>query len=290
MIHHRGRRPDGSSASALSGTRQPDGVQVVGFDTGLADLAYDPLDGVVGEPGTPALLLADGGRVERRPLAVGDELAYTLTARHCAGTLDGARHGPCDAPDAPYCPDHVDDWPCARCTGRCDKPLPSCEAEHAVYLAAFAPDRLKVGVTRLTRLPVRLREQGADRGAHLHTVSDGRIARRVERELAAALPDRVAVGSKLAGLAEPLDEAVWADAMDRYESVDTFRFDYGLALAGRPVAETLATGTVLGTKGRLLVLENGGGTYGVDLRDLVGHDLEPGATDRDLQANLGAFG
>ncbi|NIS34212.1 MAG: DUF2797 domain-containing protein, partial [Actinobacteria bacterium] len=89
----------------------------------------------------------------------------------------GDAHHACDEPGAPYCADHTDDWPCARCTGQCEKPLPSCDAEHAVYLAAFAPANLKVGVTKLARLPVRLREQGADRALHLHTVSDGRIAR-----------------------------------------------------------------------------------------------------------------
>lgn len=265
-------------------------MQVVGYDTGLSALAYDPVEGVSGVPGEPALLLADDGAVSREPLRRGTELAYTLGRRHCAGELDGDAHLACPVDGAPYCADHADDWPCARCTGNCDKPLPTCDAEHAVYLAAFAPDVLKVGVTRLERLPVRLREQGADRAAHLHTVSDGRIARRIERELAEELPDRVTTATKLAGLAEPVDEGAWADALDRYDAVDGFRFDYGLDLTERPVAETLATGTVVGTKGRLLVLRRAGGTYAVDLRDLVGHELDSGPTDRELQANLGAFG
>ncbi len=265
-------------------------MQVVGYDSGLSGLAYDPVEGVVGEPGEPALLLADGGRVSRQPLAPGSELAFTLGERHCAGERDGDAHAACGAAAAPYCPDHADDWPCARCTGNCEKPLPSCEAEHAVYLAAFAPAVLKVGVTRLSRLPARLREQGADRGAHLHAVSDGRIARRIERELAESVPDRVTTPTKIAGLADDVDEATWAEALERYDVVDAFAFDYGLDLDDRPVAETLASGTVVGTKGRLLVLARGGGTYAVDLRDLVGYDLEPGPSDRDLQASLGAFG
>ncbi|MFB6353713.1 MAG: DUF2797 domain-containing protein [Halobacteriales archaeon] len=265
-------------------------MQVVGYDTGLDGLGFDPTAGIVGEPDEPALLLADDGWVRREPLAPDRELSYTLGRRHCAGELAGESHEACDAAEAPYCPDHADDWPCARCTGNCDKPIPACDAEHAVYLAAFAPDVLKVGVTRLARLPIRLREQGADRAAHLHTVSDGRIARRVERELAADVPDRVTVRTKIEGLAEPLDEAAWAAALDRYDVIDTFRFDYGLALAERPVAETLATGTVVGTKGRLLVLRRAAGTYAVDLRELVGHDLDPGPTDRELQASLGTFG
>lgn len=266
-------------------------MQVVGYDTGLAALSYDPVDGISGKPGDPALLLATGsGGVRREPLQPGAELAYTLDGRHCAGELNGETHLACDAEPAPYCADHADDWPCARCTGNCDKPLPTCDAEHAVYLAAFAPDVLKVGVTRLERLPIRLREQGADRAAHLHTVSDGRIARQVERELAESLTDQVRTGTKVAGLARAVDDAVWGETLDRYDAISTFAFDYGFELGERPVAETLVTGTVVGTKGRLLVLQRPSGTFVVDLRDLVGYELEPGATDRELQANLGVFG
>ncbi len=265
-------------------------MQVVGYETGLSSLAYDPVDGVSGAIGEPGLLLAADGQVRREPLAAGAELAYTLGRRHCAGALDGDGHSACDAPATPYCADHADTWPCARCTGNCDKPIPACDVEHAVYLAGFAPDVVKVGVTRLARLPVRLREQGADRAAHLHTVSDGRIARRVERELAESLPDRVNPRTKLAGLAASFDDDAWTRTVERYDVIDTFAFEYGLELAERPVAETLATGTVVGTKGRLLVLERGGGTYAVDLKGLIGYDLEAGETDRELQANLGAFG
>ncbi|MFB6361767.1 MAG: DUF2797 domain-containing protein [Halobacteriales archaeon] len=265
-------------------------MQVVGFDSGLDALHYDPVDGVTGAPESAALLMAEGNAVRRESLAPGAELKYSLGRRHCAGALTGDTHVACDEDGSPYCAEHADDWPCARCIGNCDKPLASCEAEHAVYLAGFAPDVLKVGVTRLPRLPERLREQGADRAAHLHTVSDGRIARRIEGELAEDLPDRVSMATKLAGIAQPFDDTAWAAALDRYEVADTFSFDYRLELTERPLAETLATGTIVGTKGRLLVLERAGGTYAVDLRDLIGYELEPGASDQDFQASLGTFG
>ena len=61
-------------------------------------------------------------------------------------------------------------------------------------------------------------------------------------------------------------------------------------LTGRPVRETIATGTVRGTKGRILVLDHAGSTYAVDLRDLVGYEVEEGTVERDLQSSLGAFG
>jgi hypothetical protein len=165
-----------------------------------------------------------------------------------------------------------------------------CYEDHAVYLAAFAPTTIKVGVTRAWRLDTRLREQGADRAAHLHTVSNGRIARELEAEIATDLTDRVRVPTKMDGLHRSVDEDGWQAVLKEHDPIETFSFDYGLDLDARPVAETLATGTVRGTKGRVAVLDNGGSTYAVDLRDLVGYELEEGTAERDLQSSLGAFG
>lgn len=237
-----------------------------------------------------ALVLAEGGETRVTRLSPGTELTYSLGDRHCAGAVDGETHHACAAPEAPYCPEHTSRWPCARCTGDCQKPVDACDEEHAVYLAAFAPATAKVGVTRSWRLETRLREQGADRAAHLRTVADGRIARQIEADIAADIGDRVRVPTKIAGFADTVEESFWTDLCAEYDPKAQFSFDYGLDLADRPMAETLATGTVLGTKGRVLVLKNNGSVYAVDLRDLVGYELDNGGTDRDLQSSLGAFG
>ncbi|WP_257300127.1 DUF2797 domain-containing protein [Haloarchaeobius sp. FL176] len=237
----------------------------------------------------PALLLASDGTVEREPLTPGATLSFSLGDRWCAGSVDGDDHYACDRTGAPYCDQHTSRWPCARCTGNCDRPLANCREEHAVYLAAFAPDVFKVGVTKSGRLGTRLREQGADRGAHVHTVSDGRIARQLEAEYAEEIPDRVRVATKVAGLHASVDEAAWAALLDGFEVLETFAFDYGLALDARPVPETLLSGTVRGVQGRVLVLDRGGTTYAVDLRELVGYGVTREATDRRLQSSLGSF-
>nr|WP_304449470.1 DUF2797 domain-containing protein [Halomarina sp. PSRA2] len=231
---------------------------------------------------------ADGG-VERVPLARGADLAFSLGERHCAGALTADGHVACDAPAAPYCEAHRSTWVCARCTGTCLKDEMDCYQEHAVYLAAFAPATFKVGVTRLERLETRLREQGADRGAHVHTVSNGRIARELEADIARDVTDRVRVPTKVAGLHRRVDDEAWAALLADFDVAERFEFDYGLALADQPVPETLATGRVRGTKGRLLVLERETGTYAVDLRDLVGYELRDGASDRELQSSLASF-
>lgn len=264
-------------------------MQVVGYDTGLAGLSYDPAEGTAGAVEPPALLIAEDGAVRRERLPAGHELAYTLGERRCAGVLDGEAHRACEVEAAPYCDDHTSAWPCARCTGQCDRPIEACKQEHAVYLAGFSPATFKVGVTRLARLPTRLREQGADHAAHVHTVSDGRLARRIEQEIAEGLSDQVRIDRKVAGLHRRFDLDAWWALLGEFRVVRTFEFDYDLDLDRQPVREVLATGTVRGGKGRLLLVDRNGSTYAVDLRDLVGHELHPGATDRDLQVGLGAF-
>jgi hypothetical protein len=245
-------------------------VQFVGYDSG---------DG---------LLLAEDGEVGYVDLTPGTEIAYTLGERHCAGLVDDD-HVTCDADGAPYCDQHSHVWVCARCTGDCLKDEMDCFEDHAVYLAAFAPDTFKVGVTREWRLETRLLEQGADRAAHIRTVDDGREARRIESGIAERIPDRVRVPTKIDGLGQSVDDAAWADLLSEFDPIDTFDFDYELDLTGRPVSETMATGTVRGVKGRILLLDRGGSTYAVDLRELVGYEVVEGATDREMQSSLGAF-
>jgi hypothetical protein len=251
-------------------------VQIVGYDTGE------------GGDREAALLVAREGVVEREPLPAGRDLSYTLDERRCAGAVDGTDHHACENPTAPYCEAHDSTWVCAKCTGTCLKAEMDCHTEHAVYLAAFAPATFKVGVTRRPRVETRFREQGADRGALLRTVANGRIAREIEAET--PLPDSVRVARKVEGMGHAVDEAAWERLLDGFEVRERFDLEYGLELERAPVAETLAAGTVRGTKGRVLVLEREGGTFAVDMRRLVGYELREGTSSRELQSSLGAFG
>lgn len=239
--------------------------------------------------GAGKLLVSHDGDVQSERLEPGGELAYTLEERHCAGTIDDGTHFSCDDPTAPYCPQHTDHWPCARCQGECDLPLDSCREEHAIYLAAFAPAEFKVGVTRSWRLETRLREQGADRAAHVRTVRNGRIARQIEADIATTIGDSVRVGTKLNGLHRSVDENAWNAVLSGFDVLERFDFEWGLDLSDRPVAETILSGTITGTKGRILVLERNGTAYAVDMRDLVGYEIAQRDTDRELQASLGSF-
>ncbi|MFQ3475997.1 DUF2797 domain-containing protein [Halonotius sp. F2-221B] len=224
-----------------------------------------------------------------RAIDPGTELDYSLGDRHCAGTIHDDSHIACSNPTAPYCPDHDSTWVCARCTGTCLKDEMDCYDDHAIYLAAFAPATFKVGVTKEWRLDTRLREQGADRAAHIATVANGRIAREREAEIAREIPDRVRVPTKRAGLGRRVDTDAWEDLLADFEPIERFDFEYGLDLDSQPVAETVAAGTVRGTKGRLLIVDRGGSTYAVDMRELVGYDVTEGRESRELQSSLGSF-
>lgn len=239
--------------------------------------------------GSAALLVGHDGTVREYDLDPTETLSFALDDRHCAGNRDDGTHVPCSRESAPYCDEHESRWPCARCTGTCAMPIEACHEQHAVYLAAFAPATVKVGVTRSWRLETRLREQGADRAAHVRTVKNGRIARQLEADWAKRFPDRVRIPTKVDSLHTTVDDDVWSSVLDEFDPIETFEFEYGFALDTRPVSETLASGTVVGTKGRVLVLERGGTTYAVDMRDLVGHDVTEERAARRLQSSFRAF-
>lgn len=255
-------------------------MQIVGYDTG------------VGGETAAALLVSRDGAVERESLSSGRDLVYALGERRCAGVTDGTEHIPCERRTAPYCEHHDSTWICARCTGTCLKAEMDCHREHAVYLAAFAPTTFKVGVTGRSDPAVRLREQGADRGAIVRRVENGRIAREIEADIARStpVPDSVRVPTKIEGMGRGVDTAPWERLLEGFDVERTYEFEYGLDLDSAPISETLASGTVLGTKGRVLVVERGGEPFAVDMRSLVGYELRSGIDPRQLQSSLGSFG
>lgn len=250
-------------------------MQIVGYDRGIGAV--------------PSVTVAGPDGLSTIELEAGSAVAYTLTDRHCAGVVTDDGHEACNSEIAPQCPEHDTTWVCARCTGTCLKAEMDCHEPHAIYLAAFAPDTFKVGVTRDWRLETRLREQGADRAAHLRTVEDGRIAREIEAEWARDIGDSVRVADKVAGLHQTVDEAAFEAVLEPFDPIESYTFEYGLSLSEAPVTETILAGTVRGTKGRILLLEAHETIYAVDLRDLVGYEIAEGSPDRNLQASLAGF-
>ncbi|WP_424359862.1 DUF2797 domain-containing protein [Methanocella sp. MCL-LM] len=225
---------------------------------------------------------------------ISSEVALTLTGRGCAGRWEGEKYIPCDCPEAPYCQQcaGVADA-CVICRGECRKPERTCNEEHSVYLAIFAPSTVKVGVSRTYRLETRLHEQGADEGYEIARFPDGEAARRLERELSSRFPDRIPFAEKI----RPgrIDRAAVDTALSNFTPVRRFGFRYFpgdvwmAPILLKPDIHKTISGKVFGVKGQALVLEKHDTLYAVYLDSLIGYDCEARKGKERLQVSLSGF-
>jgi len=211
-------------------------------------------------------------------LPLTDHLSLGLGRRTCVGKWQGDVYYYCDSESVPVCGSCQEFNACAICTGTCLKDEKTCLEEHAVYIAMFRPDILKIGVTKACRLDDRLREQGADVAATVEYVSDGELARRRERELQKryGIKGTVRHAQKIQVDTE-LDWAAW-DALKAklgiHEETKLSYFDVPLWMRPLQVKHMLM-GRVIGVKGRLVVLEKDATLYGFDLNNVLGAEVFP---------------
>ncbi len=235
-----------------------------------------------------ALLLAEDGSVTTERLDPNTDLSYTLGERHCAGAVDGdhiftatmtlrrtARNTPTSGrvPAVPV---------------TASIPSSTCVEEHAVHRRR-SRRMSSVGSPDPGGRKHALREQGATRpptsGPSPTAVSPDRsrptspLSWATGSEFPRRYRDSTSPSTRLVGV-----------ALCSRTTVATYDFEYDLPISDRPMAETLATGTVRGTKGRVAVLENNGSVYAVDLRQLVGYALPTAGLDQGSIIDLGAFG
>lgn len=174
---------------------------------------------------------------------------------------------------------------------------------HEVYLAAFAPEVLKVGVSGAGRTPLRVLEQGAPAALIVGRAKDGMAARRLEHHLGLLgarerVPVRrklpllypppesgrllAALGEALATMAARLPEGWPPDVqrLDPPQALDNTAV-LGLdALTSEPHAAAMppagaACGRVVATAGALLILEQPQASLWADAAPLApqAHDL-----------------
>ena len=235
-------------------------------------------------------MLSSGQRIE-----LDGEICFTFHERGCAGTMVDGKYIPCDSDSAPFCERCEPLDYCVICRGDCLKPNKDCFQEHAVYLAYFAPDNIKVGVTRASRLEDRLREQGADLGAVLAIFPDGQRARQEEHQISQNIPSTVSTEAKIAGLNRKPNMRVWKKVIESFGISRDIALDFfSEPLWMRPLQlsmheGTTVTGRVVGLKGNVLVLEKFDTLYALNCYSLIGYDIgfEPGPVN--LQASLRAF-
>ena len=171
--------------------------------------------------------------------------------------------------------------------------------DHAVYLALFSEDIIKVGVSVWERREIRTKEQGATACLFVGK-GNGTVARNLERRIHTNLgfTEWVRANIKLAALGQSVDapeaELILRAAFDRIKTrlgetsliEPEFMYhlpSYGLSeeTASLPICQVLRIksgarfgGVVAGILGKLLLLEYREKLYAVDMNLLSGYVLE----------------
>lgn len=185
---------------------------------------------------------------------------------------------------------------CQACTGAtCGNPQrrTACVfADHFVYLALYDAENIKVGTTKVDRLEMRLREQGAVAGIAIANAG-GQIARQIEKSVAdAGWRDRYQLLPLLChetierDRAEPLLRAEMEKVTSRLGAEIRFMNDGPFIWCGDALPAPLKfpprqlqlgrdnlAGTVVGVRGNYLLIEAEGEVFACSLRQMVGREL-----------------
>lgn len=139
----------------------------------------------------PELIIKNGNENIVIPL-IYNSLRFSIGERYCIGYTKNNIHFDCpnnnkveNSFQCDICKKLDDTLPCTSCIGACknfEKRKECMEKDFAIYIALFG-NLLKVGISQELRLKHRLIEQGADFGAVIAKVKDGRFARIYEQKI-----------------------------------------------------------------------------------------------------------
>lgn len=259
--------------------------------------------------GFPELILKD----QTMPVAFGGDWNVALSGdRHCIGyhAFGSVDQTPCmrdrQLPEGKesQCEDcRMKDVSFAAKTGfgSSQQATELLNKDHAVYLALFSEDTIKVGVSVWERREIRTKEQGATACLCI-AKGNGTVARNLERRIhtTLGLTEWVRMNTKLAALAQPIEEAEALSILSAtYEKVkDRFgeaalispefmyhRASYGLdpATASLPINQITKIsagarfgGKVYGILGKSVLLMRDERLYAIDMNLLSGYSfIEP---------------
>ncbi|MBI4170713.1 MAG: DUF2797 domain-containing protein [Candidatus Aenigmarchaeota archaeon] len=140
---------------------------------------------------SPHFVVRDGGELKKMDL-LGKDINFRIGKNICTGFMRDGKHFPCknrrEVVDSicNECKPEDDYFFCIRCDGsECinRKKRDECQENYYyIYLAAFG-HMLKVGISHEFRLLGRLVEQGADFGAKIARVQDGKLVRAMEQQI-----------------------------------------------------------------------------------------------------------
>ena len=127
---------------------------------------------------------------------IGENVSFTLGKKICIGHTKNGKHVSCpgqritEEKMCRECMLNDDFFMCVKCDGaECinESQRNACvKSKFYIYLAAFSTT-LKVGISQEFRILERLVEQGADMGAKIGMVTDGKLAREIEQKISKSL-------------------------------------------------------------------------------------------------------
>ncbi len=248
-------------------------------------------------------LIVNNGSIGKMPL-LGQEIKFSVGKKKCIGSYIKGTYKKCpndtEITSGYYCNGcrlGDDFFLCVQCDGSdCanQKRRSECEGEkYFIYLAAF-DSLVKVGISLDRRIKERLVEQGADFGAKVGTVQDGKLVRVIEQKIKRELniPDRI--------LGDQKYDRLFCDpnrsARELYKIIVRLRVNFGQYLVypeiydmrkyymldhvvSKPRNVTVDNGTqiagkVVAAKGNIMVLQNDSGFHAVNAHRLIGREIE----------------
>ncbi len=259
---------------------------------------------VHGLSGQPFLMARDGKKIIKIKL-FDESIKMKLGKKTCAGYTKNGVHSECSSKRpvenervCRECAINDDFFLCMKCTGEeCinEPQRSSCmKNKYFLYFAAFN-SILKVGISYEFRILERLIEQGADMGAKIGMIKDGKLARSIEQEVRHELNiyDRVSGIDKQKMLFGNLNVAstnifgaynrLKGNGLSSYlisPEVYNLQGIYRLAsVSGMPsmievVEGATISGVVIAAKGNIIIIKNGSGLFSVNAGKLVCHDVE----------------
>ncbi len=232
-----------------------------------------------------------------------EDICLHLTRKTCIGYTKKGKHYPCPKSRAVdtervcnECAINDDFFLCVKCDGSLcmnDQQRNSCEkSNYYIYLAAFS-NLLKVGISHEHRIKERLIEQGADMGAKVCYVQDGKLARVLEQRIKKNLNliDRLSGSEKqkllfgnpnvssmnlFSAFAKLRTNGLskYMITPEIYDLKSIYRLD---SIKSLPKALTLREGMdlkgrIVAAKGNIVVFENNG-LFSFDANKLIGFEV-----------------
>lgn len=251
----------------------------------------------------PYLIVQNNGETERLQL-LGNRLFMTIGEKTCIGYYHDGKSFACAQErvlehgwSCNECKMNDDFALCMQCNGsECInmKQREECsELIYYIYLAAFS-NILKVGISMERRIMERLVEQGADLGALIALVKDGKEVRLVEQQIARKLniTDRIRGAQKhdlifgnpniaaanILNALKKLGENGFSRYMIKPEIYDLrpyYRLHNVFSDPQRIVVSNGCTikGTPVAAKGNIIILQDNGGFYSLNSHDLIGRKM-----------------